>query len=74
MELQIVINVILGIAGFFGAYVIHNLHKSIDRMADKVNDIPHQYVYITHYERDISDIKRMLERITDRLESKADKA
>lgn len=74
MDVQILVNAVLGIAGFFGAYVIHNLHKSIDKMSEKVNDIPHHYVYITHYERDIADIKRMLERITDRLESKADKA
>jgi tRNA A37 threonylcarbamoyladenosine dehydratase len=73
MDSQTLINIIIGIAGFFGGWVINSLSRSIIRIEDKLADLPDKYVAKDNYVRDIDDIKTMLGRIFQRLDAMADK-
>jgi hypothetical protein len=73
METQFLINCAIGIAGFFGGWILNNMSKSIIRLEDKVADLPHIYVQKDDYRRDIDDIKGMLKQIFNKLDNKADK-
>ncbi len=80
MEAQILFNVLVGIAGLFGGWILNNISRSIEKLDEDVRDMP--LTYITQdayhrdqhrYQRDIDEIKGMLRLIFDRLEDKADK-
>ena len=73
METQFLINCVIGIAAFFGGWILNNMSKSIIRLEDKVADLPHIYVQKDDYRRDIDDIKGMLKQIFNKLDNKADK-
>ena len=73
MDSQTLINIIIGIAGFFGGWVINSLSRSIIRIEDKLADLPDKYIAKDNYVRDIDDIKTMLGRIFQRLDAMADK-
>ena len=73
METQFLINCAIGIAGFFGGWILNNMSKSIIRLEDKVADLPHIYLQKDDYRRDIDDIKGMLKQIFNKLDNKADK-
>jgi hypothetical protein len=73
METQFLINCAIGIAAFFGGWILNSMSKSIVRLEDKVADLPHVYVQKDDYRRDIDDIKGMLKQIFNKLDNKADK-
>lgn len=73
MDTQTFINIAVGIAAFFGGWVINSLSRSIIRIEDRVSELPLIYVTKDDYKRDIDEIKGMLVRIFDRLDDKADK-
>jgi hypothetical protein len=73
METQTIINVTIGLAGFFGGWVLNSLSRSIIRIEDRISEMPLLYVTKDDYKRDIDEIKGMLVRIFDKLEDKADK-
>jgi hypothetical protein len=73
METQFLINCVIGIAAFFGGWILNSMSKSIVRLEDKVADLPHIYVQKDDYRRDIDDIKGMLKQIFNKLDNKADK-
>jgi hypothetical protein len=73
METQFLINCAIGIAAFFGGWIMNSMSKSIVRLEDKVADLPHVYVQKDDYRRDIDDIKGMLKQIFNKLDNKADK-
>ena len=73
MEPQTIINVAVGLAGFFGGWVVNSLSKSIIRIEDRISEMPLLYVTKDDYKRDIDEIKAMLTRIFDRLDDKVDK-
>ncbi len=73
MESQTIINVAIGLAGFFGGWVVNSLSKSIIRIEDRIAEMPLLYVTKDDYKRDIDEIKAMLTRIFDRLDDKVDK-
>ena len=72
-EYQVLFNIILGVAAFFGGWVVNNLTRSIERLDKDVRNMPLTYVTQNHYQRDIDEIKSMLRLIFDRLENKQDK-
>jgi len=45
----------------------------VDKLEDKINDVPLYYVSKDDYHNDVADIKLMLNKIWDKLDSKADK-
>jgi hypothetical protein len=73
MELQILFNIVVGIAAFFGGWTLNNITRAIERLDDDVRKMPLTYVTQSTYQRDIDEIKDMLGKIFDRLETKADK-
>lgn len=79
-EGQILFNIIVGVAGLFGGWILNNISRSIEKLDEDVRDMPLTYITQdsynrdqSRYQRDIDEIKGMLRLIFDRLESKADK-
>ena len=70
---QILFNIIVGLAGVFGGWILNNISRSIERLDKDVRQMPLTYVTRADYRADIVEIKEMLGKIFDRLETKADK-
>jgi hypothetical protein len=73
MDSQVLFNIAVAIAGFFGGWVLNNIHRSIDRLDTDVRAMPHMYVSREDYKDDMHDIKDMLAKIFDKLDNKQDK-
>ena len=73
MEPQVLINIIIGIAAFFGGYVINSITRAIEKIEDRLQTMPDRYVAKEDYRRDIDEIKSILKSIFDKLDVKADK-
>jgi hypothetical protein len=73
MDNQQLFNLVVSVAGFLAIYVINNLTRTIQRLEDKVNELPHTYVAKDDYRADIAEIKSMVKQIFDKLDGKADK-
>lgn len=73
MENQQLFNVVVVIAGFLAAYVFNNMTRQIQRLEDKVNELPTTYVIKDDYKADIAEVKKILQQIFDKLDNKADK-
>ena len=70
---QILFNIIVGLAGVFGGWILNNISRSIERLDKDVRALPLTYVTRADYRADIEEIKAMLMRINDKLDAKADK-
>ena len=70
---QILFNIIIGLAGVFGGWILNNISRSIERLDKDVRAMPLTYVTRADYRADIEEIKSMLNRINDKLDDKADK-
>ena len=70
---QILFNIIIGVAGVFGGWILNNISRSIERLDKDVRQMPLTYVTRADYRADIDEIKSMLMRINDKLDEKADK-
>ena len=73
MDTQQVFNLAVGIAAFFGGWVLNSITKAIERLDTDVRALPVNYVSKDDYRRDIDDIKEMLGKIFDKLDNKVDK-
>jgi len=80
MDTQVLFNIIVGVAGLFGGWILNNISRSIDRLDEDVRGMPLNYVTQDSYNRDqnryqreFDEIKGMLRLIFDRLDDKADK-
>jgi len=73
MEIQVLFNIIVGVAAFFGGWSLNQITRSIERLDKDVRNMPLTYVTQTTYQRDIDDIKAMLSKIFDKLDEKVDK-
>jgi cell fate (sporulation/competence/biofilm development) regulator YmcA (YheA/YmcA/DUF963 family) len=65
---------VVSIAGFLAVYVFNSTTKQIQRLEDKINELPKEYVAKDDYRSDITEIKNILKQIFDKLDSKADKS
>ena len=65
---------VVSIAGFLGVYVFNSTTKQIQRLEDKINELPKEYVAKDDYRSDIAEIKNILKQIFDKLDNKADKS
>jgi hypothetical protein len=61
------------LSAFFGGWVLNNITKAIERLDTDVRAMPMTYVSKDDYHRDISEIKEMLGKIFDKLDTKQDK-
>ena len=73
METQAIFNIIVGIAAFFGGWVLNNITKAIERLDTDVRKMPHDYVSKADYHRDIDEIKDICKQIFQKLDNKADR-
>lgn len=73
MDMQIIFNMVVGVAAFFGGWVLNNITKAIERLDADVRALPHLYVTREDFHRDIDEIKRICHQINDKLDHKADK-
>jgi hypothetical protein len=73
MDNQQLFNLVVSVAGFLAIYVINNLTRAIQRLEDKVNELPHNYVQKDDYRSDIKEVKDILKQIFDKLDNKQDK-
>jgi hypothetical protein len=73
MDSQMLFNIVIGLASFFGGWVLNNITKAIDRLDDDVRKMPTTYLSKDEYHRDMAEIKTMLGKIFDKLDNKADK-
>lgn len=73
MDSQMLFNIAIGLASFFGGWVLNNITKAVDRLDADVRNMPHQYLSKDEYHRDIAEVKNMLGKIFDKLDAKADK-
>jgi len=73
MDYQVLFNIAVAIAGFFGGWTLNRIYIAIDRLDGDVRDMPHNYISKDDYKTDIRDIREMLGKIFDKLDNKADK-
>ncbi len=73
MDYQILFNIAVAVAGFFGGWTLNRIYQAIDRLDADVRQMPTHYVGRDDYRSDLRDIREMLGKIFDRLENKADK-
>jgi cell fate (sporulation/competence/biofilm development) regulator YmcA (YheA/YmcA/DUF963 family) len=73
VENQQLFNVVVVIAGFLAAYVFNNMTRQIQKLEDKVSELPTTYVIKDDYKADIAEVKKILQQIFDKLDNKADK-
>lgn len=80
MDTQVLFNIIVGVAGLFGGWILNSISRSIEKLDEDVRDMPLNYVTQDSYNRDqnryqreFDEIKGMLRLIFERLEDKADK-
>ena len=74
MDNQQLFNLVVSVAGFLMVWIFNNQTQKIQKLEDKLNDMPHTYVAKDDYRADISEIKSMVKQIFDKLDGKADKA
>jgi len=70
---QLLFNIIVGVTGMFGGWILNNISRSIERLDKDVRAMPLTYVTRVDYRADIDEIKAMLMRINDKLDDKEDK-
>jgi hypothetical protein len=73
MDTQMLFNIAIGLASFFGGWVLNNITKAVDRLDADVRNMPMTYLSKDEYHRDIAEIKNMLGKIFDKLDNKMDK-
>lgn len=73
MDYQVLFNIAVAVAGFFGGWTLNRIYQAIDRLDNDVRNMPLHYVTRDDYRTDIRDIRDMLGKIFDRLDGKADK-
>lgn len=73
MDTQTLVNFAIGIAGFFGAFILNSISNKIQRLDDDVRSIERNTVTREEARHDMDEIKDMFQRIWSRLEQKADK-
>lgn len=73
MDYQILFNIAVAVAGFFGGWTLNRIYQALDRLDSDVRQMPLNYVTRDDYRSDMSEIKNMLGKIFDKLDGKADK-
>jgi hypothetical protein len=73
MDYQILFNIAVAIAGFFGGWTLNRIYIAIDRLDGDVRAMPHNYVSKDDYKADIREMRDLLGKIFDKLDNKADK-
>ena len=73
MDYQVLFNLAVAVAAFFGGWTLNNITKALERLDKDVRDFQRQYVDKDDYHRDIDEIKDICKQIFLKLDNKADK-
>jgi cell fate (sporulation/competence/biofilm development) regulator YmcA (YheA/YmcA/DUF963 family) len=73
MDYQVLFNIAVATASFFGGWTLNRIYLAIDRLDNDVRNLPLNYVTRDDYRSDMRDIKDMLGKIFDKLDNKVDK-
>jgi hypothetical protein len=73
MDYQVLFNGAVILASFFGGWTLNTITKSLERLDADVRAMPATYVARNDYREDAREIKDMLNKIFDRLDTKVDK-
>lgn len=73
MDSQTLFNIVLGVASGLGGFMLKLVFGMIEKLENKIAEMPHMYVQKEDYQNDIYEIKSKLDRIWDKLDSKVDK-
>jgi len=73
MDYQVLFNIAVAIAGFFGGWTLNRIYIAIDRLDSDVRGMPMNYVSRDDYKADIREMRDLLGKIFDKLDNKADK-
>ena len=73
MDYQVLFNIAIAVAVFFGGWTLNRIYIAIDRLDNDVRNMPHDYVNRADYKADIRDMREMLGKIFDKLDGKVDK-
>lgn len=73
MDNQQLFNIVVSVGGFMAAWVFNNMNRQIQKLEDKLGEMPIIYVQKDDYRSDIAEVKNILHQIFDKLDGKADK-
>ena len=73
MDTQVLFNIAVSLAGFLGGWVLNNIYRSLERLDADVRSMPLNYVTRDDYRADMREIKEMLGKIFDKLDTNQDK-
>jgi predicted RNA-binding protein with EMAP domain len=73
VDYQVLFNLAITAAAFFGGWTLSRIYAAIDRLDADVRNLPHDYVSKDDYRTDMKEIKEQLSKIIDKLDDKADK-
>ena len=73
MDYQVLFNLAVILASFFGGWTLNSITKTLERLDADVRAMPLKYVNRDDFHRDIDELKNICGKIFDRLEAKADK-
>jgi len=73
VDYQVLFNIAVTAAAFFGGWILSRIYSAIDRLDDDVRDLPKVYVSKDDYREDLREIKDLLGAIFKRLDHKVDK-
>ena len=73
MDNQMIFNSAVSLAGFLGGWVLNNIYKAIERLEEEARTSPAKYVRRDDYREDMSEVKTLLGKISDKLDKKEDK-
>ena len=73
MDNQQLFNLVVSVGGFLAIYVFNSTTTKIQKLEDKINEMPHNYVQKDDYRSDIAEVKSILKQIFDKLDNKQDK-
>ncbi len=74
METQVIFNIAIACAGGLALWVLNSMTRQIQRLEDKLETLPHDYVQKQDYREDIKEVKDLLRQLFDKLDAKQDKA
>jgi hypothetical protein len=73
VDYQVLFNLAVTVAAFFGGWILSRIYTAIDRLDDEARNMPKIYVSKDDYREDLREIKELLGAIFKRLDNKADK-
>lgn len=73
VDYQVLFNGAVTLAAFFGGWILNSIYKAVERLDADVRNIPHNYVSRDDYRQDLQEVKKLLGKIFDKLDGKADK-